>query len=105
MRKRDRANAGERRRGGERRERGLDIARMLEIPQGALSGMAQIELSGNREAVVDGCSGILEYTQSEIKINTPNMVVKFSGRGLRIRVMTSSSMVIEGFFTSVEFIT
>ena len=80
------------------------LNRAFDIPQSSLLGNAQIELSGNREAIVDGCHGILEYDENTIKLATGKMSVKFSGRGLQIKVLTPDSAVIEGFISKIEFI-
>lgn len=78
---------------------------MLDIPPSALSGIPQIELAGNREAIIDGCQGVLEYDENIIKLTTGKMSVKFTGRGLQIKVLTHDSAVIEGFINNIEFIT
>lgn len=78
---------------------------MLDIPPSALSGIPQIELAGNREAIIDGCQGILEYDDNIIKLTTGKMSVKFTGRGLQLKVLTHDSAVIEGFISNIEFIT
>lgn len=62
-----------------------------------------IEMKSNREVLVDGCKAILEYDQEIIRINTGNLVISFVGRGLNIKCLTVSSIVIEGFITKVEF--
>ena len=66
-------------------------------------GGAQITLAGNREAVVDGCRGILEYSDEVVRINTGQMTVRFTGRALEIRSLTARQAVISGFFTSLDF--
>lgn len=76
---------------------------ILDIPPTAFSGVPQIELAGNREAVIDGCQGILEYDEDNIKIATGKMAVRFTGRGLQIKVLTHDSAVIEGFIRNIEF--
>lgn len=81
------------------------ISRMFDIPQTALSGIPQIELAGNREAVVEGCQGVLEYDESVIRLSTGKMSIRFLGRGMQIRVLTHDSAVVEGFITNIEFIT
>lgn len=81
------------------------LTRLFDIPASAITGACQIEISGNNEAVVDGCQGVLEYDNTGIKLATNKMSVKFTGRGLQIRVLTRSSAVVEGFITGIEFIT
>lgn len=63
-----------------------------------------IEFSGNKEAIVEGSKGILEYTTELIRINTGGMIVVFSGRGLNIKCLTTTSIVIKGYIKSVEFV-
>lgn len=81
------------------------ITGALDIPPSALSGIPQIELAGNREAVIDGCQGILEYDENAIKLTTGKMSIKFTGRGLQIKVLTHDSAVIDGFISNIEFMT
>ena len=80
------------------------LNRAFDIPQSSLLGNTQIELSGNREAIVDGCHGILEYDENTIKLAAGKMSVRFIGRGLQIKVLTPDSAVIEGFISNIEFI-
>lgn len=76
----------------------------LGFPYGAFGNGVHIEINGNREALVDGGSSILEYGESCIKINTGKMLVAFKGRGLFIRCMSDSSLLIEGYISSVEYV-
>lgn len=77
---------------------------MLDIPPSAIAGIPQIELAGNREAVIEGCQGVLEYDENIIKLAAGKMSIKFVGRGLQIKVLTHDSAVVEGFISSMEFI-
>lgn len=67
------------------------------------TGGALIQLTGNRLAIVDGCDGIVDYDDDKVILRTGRLTVRFSGRGLRLKKLTESSAVIEGFFTSVEY--
>lgn len=81
------------------------LTEILDIPQSALPASAQIEISGNREAIIEGCQGILEYDENVIKLTTGRMNVRFAGRGLQIKVLTHDSAVIEGIINIIEFLT
>lgn len=80
------------------------LTRLLDIPVSAVSNLCQMELSGNREAVVDGCQGILEYDENRIVLQTDKMNLRFTGRGLQVRVLTHTSAIVEGFITGIEFL-
>jgi sporulation protein YqfC len=77
----------------------------LELPSGIFAGLAHLELSGNREAIIEGCKGVLEYDENLVRINTGKMIIRFLGRGLTIRNLTEDSAVIEGYITTIEYMT
>ena len=64
-----------------------------------------IELSGNREAVLEGCRGVLAYSPELIRVNTAGMIVSFVGRDLDLRCISESALIVAGFITRVEFTT
>lgn len=78
--------------------------RTLELPVETVIGLPHLELSGNREAVIDGCKGILQYDENVVKIKTGKMMLRFTGTGLNLRSLTDSSLVIEGFISGIEFL-
>jgi len=105
MTRRTGRNRAQKDRGENSNQNAIDkLNRAFDIPQSSLLGNAQIELSGNREAIVDGCHGILEYDENTIKLAAGKMSVRFTGRGLQIKVLTPDSAVIEGFISNIEFI-
>lgn len=75
----------------------------LEIPQSAGPGSVQIELSGNREALVDGCQNILQYDDSTIRLSTGRLVICFSGSDLSVTAMQQNQIRITGTILSVDF--
>ncbi|MBQ5398803.1 MAG: YabP/YqfC family sporulation protein [Ruminococcus sp.] len=64
-----------------------------------------VELTGNRRATIEGSTGVLKYGADNIRINTSSMVIAFSGRGLRLRCISATSVVVEGFIGQIEFLT
>ncbi len=80
------------------------LSGMLESPQGLFSSPLQIDIEGNREAVVDGCKGVLEYNDCRIRLQTGKMIVQFTGHDLQIRSMTEKQAVIQGYITALEYI-
>ncbi len=79
------------------------ISRMMDIPMSLLPEVFQLEFSGNREAILTGCSGIQEYGDGVITAGAGKLWVRFCG-DIRIRSMTEDSIVIEGVIQSVSFL-
>lgn len=63
----------------------------------------RIELLENRQAVVEGCKGVLEYSELCIRLSSGRFIIKFSGEGLALKTFNSSSAIVEGKITNVEF--
>ncbi len=94
----------DRRKNQNRAENILDsISRSLDLPQDAVSGYAHIEISGNREAIIEGCQGVLEYSDSLIALNTGKLTVRVCGYCLTIVSMQNGQAVIKGTITGVDY--
>lgn len=72
-------------------------------PRLDLGSAPLIEMLGNRSVSVEGSTGILLYESECIKINTPKMIISFSGRGLRLRCISATAVEIDGFISKTEF--
>ena len=69
----------------------------------ALRGVSHMELSGNREAIVEGCKGVVEYDEGIIRLNLGKNIVRFTGTGLSIRTLTLEQAIITGNILSIDF--
>ena len=67
-------------------------------------GSVHMNINGNREVILEGNRGVVEYGDTSIKINTGKYIISFQGRGLHIKCMTDCDIVIHGFITSIEYI-
>lgn len=75
----------------------------LEIPEMLDTKLPHIEADGNREIIVDGCKGIVEYSQNKIKVNTGTLVVGFTGDDIEIKNYSDYQTVISGNIFSIDF--
>lgn len=79
------------------------LRQRLEIPEMLDYKMPHIQADGNREIIVDGCKGIVEYSQDRIKLNTGALVIGFTGDGIEIKDYSDSQTVISGNIFSIDF--
>jgi sporulation protein YqfC len=77
--------------------------RSLELPVETAAGLPHLELSGNREAVVDGCRGILEYDENIVRVRAGSLTLRFTGTALQLKNLRPDSVVIVGFLSGIEF--
>ncbi len=87
-----------------RRERLIDsVSDVLDLPVDSVSGYAHIEMNGNKEMIIEGCRGVLEYGDTLISINTGRLTVKICGCDMSIVSMQGGQAVIKGIITGVEY--
>ncbi|MBQ2775662.1 MAG: YabP/YqfC family sporulation protein [Clostridia bacterium] len=78
------------------------IGSELSIPISAAT-MAHIEICGNREAIVEGCRGVLEYDDTLIKLDTGKLIITFTGSELCLGTFQLQQTVIRGNIVSIDF--
>ena len=62
-----------------------------------------IDLCSNREAVIEGCAGIIEYNSSLVRINRKKMIIKITGTDLTIKSDVAEQIGIYGNILSLDF--
>ena len=77
------------------------VVTALELAPDLDGGETKISLTGSGEAVVDNYKGILQYTDSEILIQSLRGKVLLCGRNLEIVWYTSLEMKITGVISSI----
>lgn len=74
------------------------------IPAALCSSLPVTEITGNREITIEGSTGVLKYESDNIKVNTNSMVISIEGRGLKLKFLSSTALIIEGAVLSLQFI-
>ncbi|MBE6767195.1 MAG: hypothetical protein E7550_06380 [Ruminococcaceae bacterium] len=62
-----------------------------------------IELFSNKEAIIDGIKGVLEYSDCYIKLNIGRGTLDVFGQRLEISSLDAEGMVICGSIEKIEF--
>ena len=79
------------------------LAEILSLPQGTFKNFPTIQIRGNREIIIDGCTGLLSYAQENILLETKYCRICISGRSLNLNNLTKNILAIRGFIKNVEF--
>ena len=80
------------------------MGELFDLPGSVTTGEMQIELAGNTEAVISGCTGVLEYNPETIRLMGKKLSVRFCGRGLGLKALTQNSAIVHGYILSMEFV-
>lgn len=86
-----------------RKKKKINEKPRIPLPE-ALSGEPKIEMLGNREIIVDGCKGVVEYGENLIKLNTVNCILSIFGDTLIIKSYDGTVAVISGIITEINFV-
>ncbi len=65
----------------------------------------RIELLGNREIIVEGCKGVVEYDENTIRLSLGENVLSLCGDDLVIKSFDSDIAVICGSICEISFAT
>ena len=79
------------------------LSEELGLPRTITAGLNYMEMLGNKEAVIDGCKGILDYSDDKIKLNLGNKTICFLGSNMCIKALSDEQAVITGTICSIEF--
>ncbi len=82
--------------------RGSDIQN--NVIQTLFAQAPELSFRGNKEVVIEGSKGVLEYSEEVIRINTSIGLLCFEGRGLNLKCISSTQLIIDGFITKLEFV-
>lgn len=79
-------------------------SRAFDVPGDVVAGQPRIELIGSGELRMEGHRGILAYGPEEIHVSGGKLVVRVRGRGLELRAMNPTELLITGEISAVELV-
>lgn len=80
-----------------------DIVESLDIPKDILYGAVIVTAMGPYEAYIENYKGIMEYTDSKIRIQTKNCRLEIIGKQLLIAYYTNEEMKITGIIQAINY--
>lgn len=81
-----------------------DIAVKFENFKRTRSKHSDIQLTDNREMILDGCRRVIRYDENEICLELPTVGVKAVGMKLKMHNFSEGGVIIEGEIHSLTFI-
>ena len=65
---------------------------------------SDIQITDNKEIVLDGCRRVVEYNENHIKLELPSMGISIVGMQLKMRNFSIGGVLIKGQIHSLTFI-
>ena len=87
----------------DKKERLLErTAEVFDLPGDLVAGLLRVEITGSREVRMENHRGILAYGSEEIHVSGGRLVARVRGRGLELRSMNASQLLITGEIAGVD---
>lgn len=64
---------------------------------------SHIEINNNCEVLIEGCRGIIEYSDTKIRVSVGQQAVSVMGTELTVRNMFTHVIVIVGRISGIEY--
>ena len=78
------------------------LGELFDIPVNAFSGMTTVEIRGFYEVMIQGCTGISDYSPSLCVLSTYQDNIVVCGKDLKLTVFGEDRIVIHGTVESVS---
>lgn len=75
----------------------------LEMPAEVIMNSPKIVLESNNNVWIENYTGVIEYTQNMVRVNTNDFIVKVNGENLLIDFITNEDLSISGKILSVVY--
>ena len=86
------------------RELPQGLAEKYDMPEEILPGAASVTIFGGRQARIDGCRGILEYSQESLMLAMRKGRLMIRGANLVLKAMNTHELVVSGKILGVEWL-
>lgn len=82
---------------------GENLSDMLDLPKNTFLDLPQIVATGNKEIYIENYKGILEYSDTLIRLNIGNSCIRVQGEELDIRSIGEEDITLSGNIKCIEF--
>lgn len=69
------------------------MAEVSELPKDVVMGMPVLTMTGQQELCIENYRGMIEYTDSVVRIQTKAGLIKVTGKGLQVAYYTNDEMM------------
>ncbi len=64
----------------------------------------RVELCANKQAVIEGCGGILSYGETLVRLSCGPLVLELAGESLCLNHLSDSRVCVSGRLTALRFV-
>lgn len=79
------------------------LTEALDLPKDIVLNLPRLIFTGNRELYIENYRGIVEYSDTIIRLNTSECMIKITGTQLGIKNIATEEITLSGRMKSLEF--
>lgn len=79
------------------------LAGLLELPRDVVLDLPRVTMLGNAQVLVENHKGIIEYTQSQVRIRLKQGEVSIHGTGLTLGSLQAEQILVEGLLDTIRY--
>ncbi len=79
-------------------------ADMFDLPEEVVAGAPRVTVTGCRRVLIENHRGMVLYGEEEIRVGGGRIEIVIGGKGLTLRSMSDTEMLITGEVSNVGFI-
>ncbi len=79
------------------------ITEALDMPKDLALNLPKLNMTGDKELYIENYKGIVEYSETLVRIKTTHHILKVTGKALQINTITDEDLLISGQIISLEF--
>ena len=80
------------------------LSELSELPKDVVLGIPMLTMIGQMELNIENYRGIIEYTDSLIRVHTKDGQIRVSGKNLKVDYYTNDEMKVTGHIISIEYV-
>jgi sporulation protein YqfC len=85
------------------RHKAQQLAMGMDYPVDALLDTPSIHLTGKNIMVVEGCKGVLLYTESKLTVDMGDYAVTVHGRGMVLKNLSKVELTVHGNISAITY--
>ncbi len=86
----------------DKKEMKENISELLELPKDIVMDFPRITLIGNLQLYIENHKGMIEYSDSKIRVNTKSGVISITGKNFLIKTIVTEEIIIYGEIAHIE---
>ena len=79
------------------------MTELLSLPKEIVLNLPQVILTGSGEVSIENYKNIIEYTNSQVRINTNSGILLIAGQNLILKQITAEHVTVTGNIIKLEF--